>query len=346
MSDTRVSRLTPPGAGAIATIAVTGPRAWQCVRALFRPAGRPLPESPETHAVWLGRLGEGPGDEVVLACTGPQAVEVHCHGGRRVVRWVIEQFLALGCVEAGPTPPHSLLGLLSRAPTLRTASILLDQLHGAFDSAVRAILETGDRDRLAGLARYAPVGRHLVTPWKVVIAGPPNVGKSSLVNALAGYQRAIVSEVAGTTRDVVSVPLALDGWPVELTDTAGLRHADGLEAEGIARAKRVLATADLVVWLRDASEPTTEYPWETATGLVVWNKIDRVASPPPGLGVSAQTGQGIAELVAALVARLVPDPPPPGAAVPYTPELADRIEAAAADPERTVALLRDCLPPS
>ena len=83
----------------------------------------------------------------------------------------------------------------------------------------------------------------------MVVAGAPNVGKSSLVNALAGFQRSVVSEIAGTTRDVVSVQLAFDGWPVELTDTAGLREAEGLEAEGVARANRALAEADLVLWV-------------------------------------------------------------------------------------------------
>jgi tRNA modification GTPase len=340
-----VSRLTPPGIGAIATVAVRGPRAWEFARTLFRPAGKPLPTSPELLRFWFGTLGEGAGDEVILARTGHDSVEIHCHGGRRVVRWVIEQFLARGCVESEtddrPTPAR----LLPFAPTLRTASILLDQLHGAFDSAVRAILDTGDRETLAELARYAPVGRHLLTPWKVVIAGPPNVGKSSLVNALAGYQRTVVSDVAGTTRDVVTVPLALDGWPVEVADTAGLRGAEGLELQGIERAKRVLAVADLVVWLRDATAPAAETAPEDVPGLVVWNKVDRATRTLPGLGVSARTGAGIPELVAEMVRRLVPHPPPPGAAVPYTPELAAHIEAAASDPLDPLVHLRDCLGP-
>src|SRR5262249_7726954 len=119
--------------------------------------------------------------------------------------------------------------LVQRAPTLRTAAILLDQLNGAFATEVRRILalfETDPRNAAFSLHRLAElgntVGRHLVEPWKVVVAGPPNVGKSSLVNALAGYQRSVVSEVAGTTRDAVSVRTAFDGWPVELIDTAGL----------------------------------------------------------------------------------------------------------------------------
>ncbi len=364
---TRVAVLTPPGAGAIATVAVSGPRAWEFARRLFRPAGTPLPDAPELHRFWFGRLGEGAGDEVILAATGPDAVEVHCHGGRRVVRWVVEQFLALGCPETalsggreppvcqthrGLTPPAQLLPF---APTLRTASVLLDQLHGAFDAAVRRALASPALDGLADLARFAPIGRHLIAPWKVVIAGPPNVGKSSLVNALAGYQRAVVSPVAGTTRDAVSVQLAFDGWPVELTDTAGLREAEGLEAEGIERAKQALAAADLVLGVLDGSAAEVEWPDADLPRerlLVVVNKSDVMrgwgAVGGDGWGlllVSALTGAGIPELAAAIVRRLAPDPPPPGAAVPYTPGLADRVAAAHADPANAAQLLRACLPP-
>src|SRR5439155_1993256 len=179
-----------------------------------------------------------------------------------------------------PDSPSRVLPRLQRAPTLRTAAILLDQLHGAFDSAVARVLELLDTDpgaaraALGELVRFAPVGRHLVEPWKVVVAGPPNVGKSSLVNALAGYQRTVVSEVAGTTRDAVSVQLAFDGWPVELTDTAGLREASGLEAAGIERAKRALAEADLVLWLRACGEPASASLSGDSLNLVVWNKSD------------------------------------------------------------------------
>jgi tRNA modification GTPase len=361
VSDTVVSLLTPVGVGAIATVKVSGPRAWELARTLFRPAGKPLPDAPELHRFWFGTLGEGAGDEVILAATGESTFEVHCHGGRRVVRWVIDQFLASGCAEREPTQPGSVLDLLARAPTLRTAGILLDQFHGAFDAAVRRILASPDLAGLRELARFANVGRHLVSPWKVVIAGPPNVGKSSLVNALAGYQRTVVSDVAGTTRDAVSVQLAFDGWPVELTDTAGLRDAEGLEAEGVERARRVLAEADLVVWVMDASMPNPVEPdaetvavvrLPTATGWVrVMNKSDRSIGWPPNtpvgaILVSAATGENIPQLIDWIALRLVPDSPQPGAAVPYSPELADRVEAARAATDRgeAVRLLRDCLP--
>ena len=232
---------------------------------------------------------------------------------------------------------------ISRAPTLRTASILLDQYHGAFEQAIR------DPLNLQELASFAPLGRHLVEPWKVAIAGPPNVGKSSLVNALAGYQRSVVSEFAGTTRDVVKVRVAFDGWPVELADTAGLREAAGLEAEGIRVAERYMNEADLVIRVMDASAaPGADAPG-SPVGLVVINKIDAppawdVSQFPDALRVSARTGEGIAGLASLIARRLVPVAPPPGAAVPYTPELADLVERAhrAATRDEAMAFIEQC----
>jgi tRNA modification GTPase len=91
----------------------------------------------------------------------------------------------------------------------------------------------------------------------VVIAGPPNVGKSSLINALLGYQRAIVFDQPGTTRDVLTATTAIDGWPVELADTAGIREGDdAIETEGVARALAEIRAADLVVEVWDASQET------------------------------------------------------------------------------------------
>ena len=90
----------------------------------------------------------------------------------------------------------------------------------------------------------------------MVLAGRPNVGKSSLMNALAGHGRSIVHHAPGTTRDAVTLTTAIDGWPVELCDTAGLRPAgDALESAGIERAQERLARADLVVLVCDQSMP-------------------------------------------------------------------------------------------
>ena len=333
----RVAVLTPPGTGAIAVVAVVGPGAWQVASPLLRrPGGRPAPAAPPEPAFWYGTLadgGEGPGDEVILAVVQLDPtpwVEVHCHGGRRAVRVVVEALVGRGAVEvpAAELPGRGefddrALGPLTHAPTLRTAGVLLDQYYGAFRAA-EASTDPGVGQRLAG---FAGLGRHLVEPWRVVVAGPPNVGKSSLVNALAGFDRSVVAPVAGTTRDIVTADVAFAGWPVRLTDTAGLRAtADELEAAGVGLARGELAAADAVIWVFDSTDP---HPvWPTAADrlpagrvITVANKTDRpaawaVADQPGVRPVSAATGAGVAALAAAVAELLVPVEPGPGEAVP------------------------------
>jgi tRNA modification GTPase len=368
---TRITVLTPPGSGAIATIEVRGPRAWETAVSLFKPAGQPMPQTPRLHRFWFGTLGGDVGDEVILAVTATEPetrVEIHCHGGRRAVEWVADLFRKKGCVrEETSTEGSDPSQLLAQAPTVRTASILLDQVNGAFRNAVTGVLELLPKDPVAAnqafgkLSRYGPVGRHLIDPWKVIIAGPPNVGKSSLINALAGFQRAIVSEVAGTTRDVVTVPAAFDGWPVELTDTAGLREAEGLEADGIDRARQAVNRADLILWVLDATREELMLPDAVTLAaecpvLLVLNQSDRAVAnapnrPAEAIAVSALTGAGISVLAAAISSRLVPASPRPGEAVPYTHQLADLIERAEQEltndrPDAAIHLLRACLPAS
>ena len=202
------------------------------------------------------------------------------------------------------------------------AAILLDQLQGALAEE----LASGDPRRLQTLLARAPLGLHLVTPWRIVLAGRPNVGKSSLINALVGYTRAIVFDQPGTTRDVVTATTAIDGWPVELADTAGLREGqDELESAGIARAREQMAAADVLVLVFDVTQPWTEEDeslvaqWPEA--VVVFNKCDLAAMAgdrPGALFTSAVTRQGIEELIEALGRRLVADPPAAGSAVLFT----------------------------
>jgi tRNA modification GTPase len=132
----------------------------------------------------------------------------------------------------------------------------------------------------------------------IAVTGAPNVGKSSLVNVLAGRDVAIVAPTAGTTRDALEVALELRGIPITLIDTAGLRDTDDpVEAEGVRRARARAEHADLVLHVQDASRPENV----TVIGAVqVANKIDLVRAWDGGLGVSALTGAGIQALRATL----------------------------------------------
>ncbi|MBX3560797.1 MAG: tRNA uridine-5-carboxymethylaminomethyl(34) synthesis GTPase MnmE [Sphingomonas sp.] len=171
---------------------------------------------------------------------------------------------------------------------------------------VQKLGKSQPKDEVAALA--AELGDWLARPSaerlrdgvRVVIAGPPNAGKSSLINALVGREAAITSAIAGTTRDLVEAPVALGGTPFLFTDTAGLRDShDAIEAIGVARARNVMDAADIILWLG----PPEDCP-QTERAILVQTKAD--LDPPPrahDIAVSAVTGAGLAELAALLVAR-------------------------------------------
>lgn len=154
-----------------------------------------------------------------------------------------------------------------------------------------------------------PAAEPLKEGVRVVVAGPPNAGKSSLVNAIVGYERAIVSATPGTTRDHIEVPLALAGTSIILTDTAGMRLTqDEVEAEGVARAGALAQAADILLWLGDDSPPDHE---RTILVHARADLAERVRVPADRLPVSAVTGTGISELleaVAEVASTLVPAP--------------------------------------
>ncbi len=180
--------------------------------------------------------------------------------------------------------------------------------------------DLGDRARTGAAALRAEIATHLADGSQgerlregvlVAILGAPNAGKSSLLNALAGREAAIVSARAGTTRDVVEVRMVLAGVPVTLADTAGLRDAaDEIEQEGIRRARRRAEEADLVlaVFAADEAPDTATLGWAARGAMVVANKVDLAPAPESiggvaPLGVSALTGAGLAALRARLAAE-------------------------------------------
>jgi tRNA modification GTPase len=355
--------LTPPARGAVATIGVRGSGAINAVGRRFRPAsGQPL-ESFSGGRVVFGRfrMAGGAEEELVIGLLGPERIEVHCHGGIAAATAVASALASEGCCtitaaewisgEHTDSLAATALLVLGQARTERTAGVLLDQYRGALRTAICSIndlLHQGDAAAAkAGLERLltrSDLGLHLVQPWRVVLAGRPNAGKSSLMNAIVGYERAIVFEQPGTTRDVLAAITALDGWPLELADTAGLRAAEGeLEAEGIERAWGEIAHADAVVFVVDTTAAWDAELWVQIEGrasqrLVVHNKCDLRPPPndgrPASVAVSAKTGEGIEALCGALVELLVPDSPAPGEAVPFTKEQAESLRDAAANLER------------
>jgi tRNA modification GTPase len=158
------------------------------------------------------------------------------------------------------------------------------------------------------LLSRASVGRVMRDGYQVVIVGKPNAGKSSLMNRLSGEETAIVTEIAGTTRDVLRESINIDGLAVELVDTAGLRDNPGrIEEEGIRRARKAMAGADAVLWIQDATEAEPERIHEPLRDgvpvTIVRNKIDLsgdrpgfVEGEPAVVMLSARTGEGLAAL--------------------------------------------------
>jgi len=165
------------------------------------------------------------------------------------------------------------------------------------DRALGARLES-IRRRFAELAETARQGTLLRDGITIVIAGRPNAGKSSLLNRLAGYDAAIVTPVAGTTRDVLRERIEIDGLPLHVLDTAGLRESpDEVEAEGIRRAHRAIEHADRVLFVADAADPdavagiTADLAALPTAALrtVVFNKLDRVGEAPRVEPASTET---------------------------------------------------------
>lgn len=359
---------TPSGRGAVATVRVVGRFGERCnelFRAANRRALSDLPLDRLCFGQWGNDPVE---DVVIcrdshesfeVHCHGGHAavqriVSDLTRVGCERVAWPTQWSLASGAASAprssddeitieetgGLTPPRSpnreseFADALSQATTMRTAAWIVGQTGrlSAAISRLQRFAAAGQRDEIVamldGILRWSQFGRHLTQPWSVVLAGRPNVGKSSLINALVGYERSIVFDQPGTTRDVVTAETVFDGWPIRLSDTAGQRgSADELESSGIARAREALSVADCPVLVIDVSQSPQPDDFqllqEWPQALIVVHKIDLPNRwlnqlPSQAIYVSSLQRTGLSELSNEIVRRLIPELPPSHAVIPLT----------------------------
>ncbi len=364
-TDTIAAIATPPGAGGIGVIRVSGPAAGRIAADLL---GRvPLPR----HAHFL-HLRDDTGELIdsglllhfpaPASFTGEDVLELQVHGSRPVLHQLLRRLHELGTRAARPgefseraflngkldlaqaeaiadliaarseaaarAAQRSLQGVFSRQVEARieTLTALRVQVEAAIDFSDEPIATLSParlapgiaavQDELAALLASARRGQRLLDGLHVVILGRPNVGKSSLLNALACDERAIVTAEAGTTRDLLRESLVLDGIELTLVDTAGLRETqDVIEREGVRRAHAEATRADLVLWVTDAGATDTDAPPDIGVPrLWLHNKIDLGDSVArrewiegeEHLHLSARTGAGL-ELLRESLARRAGD---------------------------------------
>jgi tRNA modification GTPase len=327
------SLLTPSGTGAIAVIRVSGPDALSIVDRFFKPArDRRLLET-EPGRLRYGKFSvddEGIDDVIVsLAVRPTSAVDICCHGGIRIVERILQALQEAGaplsstdptgeCWSMGSLIETEALERLPNAKTERAVRFLARQRAHLPEALLRAASRPCEEREpvinklLERCLEGFSSAKRLVEGVTIAIVGPPNSGKSTLFNRLAGRQAAVVSDLAGTTRDWVSASCNIAGFPVELLDTAGDRAAsDLLESLAITTGRQQAGRAELRLLVVDGSDSSIQEirPWlkasriaEGPSTILVMNKMDRPQRPSikglleensqPVVKLSAMTGEG------------------------------------------------------
>jgi len=337
------STLTPKGRGAIAVIAVRGPNVDQAIDACFAPvANKPVGTIRRDiiYGIW-----NSTGEDLLVVRTGPDQYEIQCHGSQAVIDAITDDLESQGVSQmpadagaegetVGAKFRSEIELLLNQAKTERAALLLLNQWK-LFPAAAEQLdaLEAAERHKaIDAMLNHASFGLSFHRTRSVVFCGRPNAGKSSLINRVLGFQRAIVNPMPGTTRDVVSEGSVVDGWPVEFSDTAGLRQTDGqIEKIGIEKAQQMIEAADVVIGVVDGVE--SDESMDFSPDIVVINKsdlvdvaklktvVEKVGGRFPKavcLATSATTGDGIEQFLAAIAEALCPTLPSSDQTYPVT----------------------------
>ncbi len=329
---TQAARLTGHGRSAIAVIGLSGPRAAAILSLCFHGAtSAALLPTQIRYGQWRSSHADADqgqaGESVVVTPLATDHFEIHCHGGPAAIDNILRELESQGAqivshdqfrVADQPLLIREAEAVLCRCVTARTAAIAMDQVRGALADWAREALhgnaETGNAetregrfsmlplaDQARALLEIAPTTTRLADPFRVVLLGAPNVGKSSLTNAILGYDRSITMDTAGTTRDVLRAETVIDGVPIQISDTAGIRESEhAIEREGVLRAAQEMKQADLVLRLSDPKTPWISVT-ESLASIRVMNKVDQL---PPGTDrregvhyLSALTGEGVALLI-------------------------------------------------
>mgnify|MGYP000849120623 CR=1 FL=1 len=352
--------MTGGGTGAIATIQLFGESSETVLWAIFRRAD-PRAFSLTMGRILLGEIVEGDQaiDQVTVGCEGPGEFAIHCHGNPLIVGKIMdllrhrgvqpvraEQFLARVLMERQPADAIGVEAKLTLAAvkTIEGTRIVANQTKAGLAATVRrwqANLDSMPLERIAAQAeqilRDSGAARLILSGCTIALVGPPNTGKSTLLNALAGREKALVTDIAGTTRDWVSAEVRIPPLVATVIDTAGLNLslAAGDRIDEIAQQKSVeaLNCADLVLLVLDASEPAGQLPASLADLLVgrrtiaVLNKADLPQQFDPSslpdrlqsvVRISAKRETGIADLAQAILRALGLECLSPGAPVAFT----------------------------
>ena len=353
--------LTAQGPSAVAVIGVRGTDALNLAASGFTPAtNTPLTPGQIRYGRWMGAAKRDPanqpaqdsvdaaGESVVVVPLSDQELEIHCHGGVAASQRIIDDLRAFGAESidpdgwpAGASMPRVIREaeyIVRGCLTARMAAVAMDQVRGALADWCRQAAKTLGRDerQLADIQGQAQtvlqrtgLGLRLDHRFQVVLLGAPNVGKSSLVNAIVGFDRSITMNLAGTTRDVLHADTVVDGVPIRLSDTAGLRESfQPIEREGVRRATGAAKDADLVILVRDPETPPVDPP-PGKRHIHVFNKSDLALAPTPGeaemIPTVATTGEGVENLMVA-IARSLAEFPESGSPVPVSQRQADLLK--------------------
>lgn len=328
--------MTGKGVGAIATIQIFGESAEKLLKKIFTPVGKGWAEF-KTGKVLLGAIVDGTEtiDQVTIGCEGENTYTINCHGNPLIVADImrllsregvilldVEELLAKILSTRQDTTAIEIEAKLAQlnAKTLEGAKIITNQVRAGLSLWLKNI-GTASLDEIKVQAQEiferSKTAKLIIYGAKAVIAGPPNSGKSMLLNCLAGRQKAIVTDIKGTTRDWVSAECRIGPLSVELIDTAGLDEELGTKADAVERASQekaveLLEEADLVLLVLDGSQTAEQLKGhliERIAGkkvLTVLNKSDLPSQFDAGqileglstaVQISAKLGTGIDKLI-------------------------------------------------